>query len=392
VSREPTLSAAALHSRAREILDANWRPEGFTVPSSSAYPFQWLWDSCFHAIVWAHLGATERAITELSHVFRSQDEVGFVPHIDYEAEPSMHASFWGRVGQSTITQPPMFGHAIAELHRLDVAVPEPLVRHAAAGLHFLLDQRARDPETGLITIVHPWESGADNSPRWDHWSANAGGSFDRARWYDVKGELLRTVVRGPSGAPLANPAFGAAPASFNALVAFNARELCEVAADDSLLVETVDLEARLAARWHEDLTTWVDAGPAAATSGATRVLDALLPALVLPDRTAAALHAAVHDAQYGGDCGPAGVHRDEQTFAPRAYWRGAAWPQLTYLLWVAARHNGLDDIAQTLAADLVRGAERSGFAEYWDPDHGTALGAQPQSWATLAAVVATQRP
>jgi glucosylglycerate hydrolase len=27
---------------------------------------------------------------------------------------------------------------------------------------------ARDPEgSGLVTIYHPWESGADNSPRWD---------------------------------------------------------------------------------------------------------------------------------------------------------------------------------------------------------------------------------
>ena len=27
---------------------------------------------------------------------------------------------------------------------------------------------ARDPDgTGLVTIVHPWESGFDNSPRWD---------------------------------------------------------------------------------------------------------------------------------------------------------------------------------------------------------------------------------
>ncbi len=27
---------------------------------------------------------------------------------------------------------------------------------------------ARDPEgSGLVTIYHPWESGTDNSPRWD---------------------------------------------------------------------------------------------------------------------------------------------------------------------------------------------------------------------------------
>ena len=33
----------------------------------------------------------------------------------------------------------------------------------------------------------------------------------------------------------------------------------------------------------------------------------------------------------------------------------------------------------------------SGWAEYWDADDGTGLGAAPQSWAALAAVVAAAR-
>jgi hypothetical protein len=37
---------------------------------------------------------------------------------------------------------------------------------------------------------------------------------------------------------------------------------------------------------------------------------------------------------------------------------------------------------------LIRGATNSGWAEYWDADDGTGLGAAPQSWAALAAVVA----
>jgi len=36
---------------------------------------------------------------------------------------------------------------------------------------------------------------------------------------------------------------------------------------------------------------------------------------------------------------------------------------------------------------LVRGAVESSWAEYWDPDDGTGLGASPQSWAALAALV-----
>ena len=103
-------------------------------------------------------------------------------------------------------------------------------------------------------------------------------------------------------------------------------------------------------------------------------------------RAAAALGQVVDDAAFGGRFGPAQVHRDEPTFDPVGYWRGPAWPQLTYLLWVAAERRSAPQAAE-LAARLVAGADRSGFAEYWHPDTGAGLGAVPQSWAALAAVV-----
>ena len=101
MSGEATVPVGDLRAAARRVLDAGWRPEGYTVPNRTVYPFQWLWDSCFHAIVWCELGELDRAQRELAHVFRTQDASGFVPHVDYEAAPMMHASFWGREGAST---------------------------------------------------------------------------------------------------------------------------------------------------------------------------------------------------------------------------------------------------------------------------------------------------
>jgi len=95
---------------------------------------------------------------------------------------------------------------------------------------------------------------------------------------------------------------------------------------------------------------------------------------------------------FGGDMGPAGVHRGEEEFDPVTYWRGPSWPQLTYLLWVAARRHHLHDDAAMLRDHLVRGAVTSGFAEFWNPDTGAGLGACPQSWTCLAAVVAGADP
>ena len=104
------------------------------------------------------------------------------------------------------------------------------------------------------------------------------------------------------------------------------------------------------------------------------------------------------DAAFADLLDPARLRRDRAgrpvstgpspSFAARTYWRGPAWPQLTYLMWVAARRRGRGAEAEALGAMLVRGAGASGWAEYWDADDGTGLGAAPQSWAALAAVVA----
>lgn len=374
--------------RAEEILDAHWRPEGYCVPNATVYPFRWLWDSCFHAVVWAHLGRGDRAREEIAHVFHQQDDLGFIPHIDYSRDPTMHASFWGRAGASSITQPPMYGHAIAELVRCGVDVPDEIVHKARLGLEFLLRHRRRDPATGLVTVVHPWETGADNSPRWDHWCAP---TFDLDRWFDVKGSLLHTVERSPSGAPIANPAFGAAPVGFNALLAFNGIELAAILGDDAAVVASArDLVAPLAARWDDVPATWVDGGAAARGSGRAATLDALLPVLVLDDDHAGEAAAQLIDpAAHGATYGPTGVRRDDPTFAPDEYWRGSAWPQLTYLHWVAARRRGDVRLAADLGSSLVTGATRSGYAEHWHPDDAAPLGARPQSWTALAAVVSS---
>jgi len=70
-------------------------------------------------------------------------------------------------------------HAIAALRILESAAREGEKEEAEAGafLHDIYPKlfawhrylaTARDPEgSGLVTIYHPWESGTDNSPRWD---------------------------------------------------------------------------------------------------------------------------------------------------------------------------------------------------------------------------------
>ena len=128
--------------------------------------------------------------------------------------------------------------------------------------------------------------------------------------------------------------------------------------------------------------TWVDDGPTAAGSGRIRTLDALLPSLLHP--RAEVFGALTDPAAYGAPCGPRGVHAAEPTYEPSTYWRGPAWPQLTYLLWLAATSSGSDAAGSALVRSMLAGVERSGFAEYWEADTGAPLGAVPQTWSTLA--------
>ena len=369
-------------------MEAHWREPGFTVPNATTYPWQWLWDSCFCALVWADLGEPDRGVQELRSAVAHQGATGFVPHVTYWSDPDVLSGFWGRSGTSCITQPPMLGHAVAELVRRGVAVPDDLVDAAVRAVRFLLRDRRRSPG-GLVEIVHPWESGADDSPRWD---SLLGGGAERTdlAWYERKGQLVGAIRFDEAGAPVANDEAGVGSVAFSALVAWNAAELAQLTGDDPLAAEARTLASSLSARWDADLRTWVDDGPTAGGSGRVRTLEALLPALVDPDpgHVGAALDALVEPTAHGATYGPTGVHRAEPCFAPATYWRGPAWPQLTYLLWCAARHAERADVAAALVRSLTGGAVRSGLAEYWHPDTAAPGGAVPQSWTGLALVVA----
>jgi len=381
---------------------AHWREVdgfGFTVPNAQVYPWQWLWDSCFHSIIWAELGDGERAVRELQSLFAHQDDDGFVPHVIHHGDPGHHADFWGRRGTSSITQPPMYGHAIAALVRRGIDVPGELVEQARVGLEFLLRTRRRDDDSGLITVVHPWETGADNSPRWDDFCP---GGFDLGRWKQAKGDLLATVERTPGGAPIGNPAFGVAPIAFNALVVWNALSLFDLrwsttrsSSDDAVRFRPLFEPVRAVARavtdaWDPTLLTWVDGGAASGGSGRVRTAEALLGCLATSrrDHQISAFEQIIDPDAYGGAFGVRGVHQGDPLYEPRTYWRGPTWPQLAYLLSQRTRLWG-GDAADYLVSSTVAGALESGLAEYWDPEDGTGLGAIPQSWTGLALVMVT---
>lgn len=369
-----------------------WVDLGYTAPNTDVYPWLWLWDSCFHALIWADLGRFDRAVAELEQALAGQDSTGFVPHMGYQLDPDVAIELWGRRGSSSITQPPMYGHAIAALSRLGIDIDAALIDRAQAGLRFLVQRRQRDEASGLVTVVHPWETGCDDSPRWDQYCPGAG--FDLATWRRHKVAMIAAVERGEAGEPLGNPGFGAAPVSFNALTAWNIRELASVTGDDELMPAADELATALARTWDPDRATWIDQGPASVSSGRIRTADALLPLLVVDDaeQRRSAVAALADPAAFGGAFGPPGVHPDEPMYDDESYWRGPVWPQLAYLLWYAlGRGPAETEVGEVMRGRTIAGASASGFAEYWSASSAAGGGAVPQSWTGLALVLTKTR-
>lgn len=146
------------------------RGRRYTVPSIDTYPYQWFWDSCFHAITLSYID-TDRALDELELLAASQLRSGMMPHIIYwnrDAPTTFPSIKWGTRTTSSITQPPVLAAALWRLYEAtgDTAMIERLLPHIHAFHRYLLNER--DPlGINLAAIVNPDESGEDNSPRFD---------------------------------------------------------------------------------------------------------------------------------------------------------------------------------------------------------------------------------
>jgi len=379
--------AADFSNDVLELLEAHWDPErGYCVPNPRTYPHLWLWDSCFHAVVWAHLGDA-RAVQELAAVLEGQLPGGLVPHMRYGAGGP--DTWLGPLETtSSLAQPPMFGHVIRVLLDHGMAVPARPVARARRGLAWLWWRRRTDLD--LLYVVHPWEAGNDHSPRWDSWGAPGTNreDYDRAARTAWNKARMADVSFHDDGAAAWSSSFVACPAGFNAYVAFSLAELA-VALDDNALAHRA---RRIAAAmdehlWDEEQQLWSDLAVVGGRKPriTTPISDGLMGALVTTDatRAAAALAQLEMPDRFSAPFGPTNVARSHPAYEPRMYWRGVAWPPLNYLLWLALRRWHRFDQAAALARRTREAALRSGWAEYWDPETGEGLGAIPQSWTGL---------
>ena len=345
-------------------------------------------------MIWADLH-DPRAVRELDAALAGQLPSGLVPHMRYgSGRPDTHLG--PLPTSSSLTQPPMYAHAIKVLRDSGFRVGEDIIERARRGLVWLSDHR-RSAE-GLVYIVHPWESGNDHSPRWDDWGAPGGGAdtYDQSARTAWNKALMAEVELEADGSSRWSSRFVVCPAGFDAYVAFNLSELADVTGDGELRARAAAIaEAMDAYLWDDSEGLWSDLAVVGGGPSVTvPISDGIMGALVTADEDRAdrALQQLTLPDRFGAPWGPSNVARSHPVYHPGGYWRGAAWPSVSYLLWLALRRWGREAEAAQLARTTAEAAVSSGWAEYWTPETGSGLGARPQSWTGLAAVMLDATP
>ena len=166
-----------LINKAQKTLLGN-RKKGYTLPTNNKlYPAQWNWDSAFIALGYSYFNLNY-ALKEITTLLDGQWKDGMVPHILFHNTntnyyPNYTAWNCGnKIRSSGITQPPILATILKlildknKISNKQTKEIKKIIKKIIKFHEWFI--KFRDPKkTGLVSILHPWESGYDNSPIWD---------------------------------------------------------------------------------------------------------------------------------------------------------------------------------------------------------------------------------
>jgi glutaredoxin len=420
--------------RAQAVLDSNWLGT-WTVPSKHLYPHLWNWDSGFVARGYLHY-RPERAYQEMRSLFRGQWRDGFLPHIVFNPSHLDHfpgPDYWqaGRSGRvrdgvhtSGISQPPVHASMIVRAALLDpdrerarsflVEMYPKLKR-----LHdFYFDHRDPAGES-VVYIVHPWESGLDNSPLWDEPLKAVSG---RSRWasrMQKRYDELAEQGKRPKRSYIAqysylvenlfrqdydwhriaeNHPFKVQDVLFNTVLCRAERDLADIG---RAVGKDPEPHLRRSGRMREALNRKLWVGE----QGLYCAYDLVGSRMINRDTVFSylPLYAGIPDREDGkrllnelrshcfcvadGDCvAIPSYDMCQADFEGEFYWRGPVWVNVNWYLAKGVRSYGDEELASWIEESLITLAGRHGFHEYYDPNTGRGLGAEEFSW-TAALII-----
>ena len=407
----PLLTRPELENRARRILltnlrqgvaDWNGQEFSFVVPSLTGYPFQWFWDSCFHAIALTHLDPAQ-AQAELTTLLRAARPDGFIPHIVFwerEKQPAFlrrNLVALTAPHYSATIQPPLLAYAVERVYQAtgDTAFRDaalPILTAYYRWLHY-----HRDPDAdGLIAIIQPEEAGTDCSPKYD--AALSLTDLSNRGFIAALRQVYAAYapLRGDDRRILAADVFHFEDTLVNAIYAFSLRALARLLGDDPAAAEFQRMAAKtrdalLDKSWNAAAGAFFDLQGAAERPVRMVTISSLMPLILddLPRDIVARLveQWLTNPAHFWLPYPVPSVPASNPRFMPghpRGFiWRGPSWVNTNWFLCHALRRHGYADIADTLKIRTLQAIAQSGFREYYQPYTGAGLGAQNFGWSTL---------
>lgn len=307
---------------------------------------------------------------------------------------------------SAIVQPPI--HALAALLHYRTAADPDEAETTRAFLSRLYPRlvrqhdylaRARDlGGAGLLSIVHPWESGLDNSPAWDrpltavHLPARRTAEYGTLRGHSStvgydRYVWLAALLRenGYRSEPLREEhPFAVEDPLVNAVYLASSHALAELAVatghdprphlERAALVHTALVDRLWDAKGRIFRARDLRTGrliPVATVAAFGPLLDPDLPL-----KTVGHLAELLLSPRFAGAAGYPVPSCDTQSsaFDRSAFWRGPTWITTNWLLWRGARTHRLSVVTDLLYGATLRLVRQSGFREYFDPFDGSGHG------------------
>ena len=395
---------------------ANWRQGhrsgdglayAFTCPATPRYRHQWYWDSCFHAIAWRHFDPA-RARAELRTLLRSGRLDGFVPHTSFWDQPAYWRrapfygtdSMFGSTGTATIQTPLL---ALAWELVAAASDDEPgFAQEALPQLRLHYDWLARERDLdgdGLLTVIHPDESGLDDSPKYDgvfgwmcHYRPGYFWLIERYRRHGYQAREIAERYDEHVEDVLVNVCYALALRALSRLDAEHGAVYAERAArtEAALLERCYDertgLFFDLAGRREQPVavSTWSSLAPLALRELPEDVRRRIVEQQLL------------HTRRYLTPYGIPSVSREEPSFHPGfslwRCWRGPSWMNTAWLLVPAMRELGYISEAERIVGSLALAVDRYGFREYYNPITGRGLAARDFGFSTLLVELVQSAP
>lgn len=395
----------------------------YVCPSPSVYPHQWLWDSCFHAIVMARFDG-ELARAELETIVSLGRPDGFIPHLTSWKSPIGIPGLgkvihWlkGKLHHANLTQPPVLAIALEEVYKRtgdDVFLERSL---PAVKNHYRYLSAQRDPDRdGLVSIIAPIESGMDHSPAYDEILGFGRGSALRFHLMNVRLAMKYALAGWDVAKILDADLFSVEDLAFNCIYASGLHalaRLCERLGDEegaefasrANLVE----KAILAQCYDPDEQVFYSIYSKDERKARVKTVASLMP-LILESLPAGVVDSLIDRYLLAQDSfwtpfPVPSVSVGEEGFCPSSnrlrepanllqklqhlinryqmVWRGPTWVNTNWFIARGLRLHGRHEIADELAsktADMVR---KSGFWEYYNPMTGEGMGAPNFGWSTL---------